>query len=267
MEFILGINDGHSAAASLMKNGRIITSISEERFTRKKNQFGFPSESVKYSLDFADISGSDLDLVVISWKNPFQFSLYNNSSISSKENSLNLPYRFQEFVHSKIIKKWPKTAYIHEWMRKKYAAINYSRFNKDRIKSISKFLEINENKILLADHHLCHAHYAYYANPNRKSPSLIFTLDGQGDNSCAMVTKVENGEFEPIAITPNWRSLGEIYQHVTKFLGMRIAGLNTDYKVWSLFVGKRKKLDNLKGLIGKLSEEFDVKLYVNVQSD
>jgi carbamoyltransferase len=231
MTYILGVNDGHSAAAALMSDGKIITSVSEERFTRQKNQFGFPINAIKYSLEHAKITGNDLDLVVISWKNPFQISLYQDIS-DTNNSTLSVSGSFQEFFKSRVIRRWPSTAYFHEWMRKKYEAINYDRFNNRRIRTISNFLGITNDKILLADHHICHAHYAYYANQNRKSVMIVFTLDGQGDNSCAMVTKIDNEEFEPLAVTPRWRSLGEIYQHTTKFMGMK--PLEHEYKVMGL---------------------------------
>lgn len=231
MKYILGINDGHCATASLMKDGQIITSISEERFTRKKNEFGFPLNAVKYSLDYANIDSSELDLVVISWKNPFQISIYKNQE-NSHQSSLNVSEKYQEFFKNKIIKEYPRMAYLHEWLRKKYEKINYKKLNDERIEWILNNLSVKKDQIILADHHFCHAYYAFYANPIRKTPSLIFTLDGQGDNSCAMVTKVENDFFEAIAITPKWRSLGEIYQHVTKFLGMK--PLEHEYKVMGL---------------------------------
>ncbi|MEM2139808.1 carbamoyltransferase N-terminal domain-containing protein, partial [Nitrososphaera sp.] len=230
--YILGINDGHSATAALMKDGKILTSVSEERFTKKKNQFGFPVKAVEYSLKHAGINGSDLDLVVISWKNPFQISIYQTLMEGQSTNSLDLPGRYQEWFKEKIIRRWPNAAYFHETMRKRYEKMNYNRLNGQRLDTISKHLGITKDKILLADHHMCHAHYAYYANYQRKSPTLVFTLDGQGDDSCAMVSTIKDESFEPIAITPRWRSVGEIYQHITKYMGMK--PLEHEYKVMGL---------------------------------
>ena len=50
---ILGIHDGHNASACLIddKNTNIKYAISEERFTRKKNQRGFPKHSIEYILN------------------------------------------------------------------------------------------------------------------------------------------------------------------------------------------------------------------------
>ena len=48
---ILGIHDGHNASACLIDGNSIKYAISEERFTRKKNQRGFPNYSVNYILN------------------------------------------------------------------------------------------------------------------------------------------------------------------------------------------------------------------------
>ena len=39
---ILGINDAHDASACLIRNGKLVFAIQEERLTRIKNMGGFP---------------------------------------------------------------------------------------------------------------------------------------------------------------------------------------------------------------------------------
>ena len=48
--YILGINDGHNSGASIFLNGKLICAISEERLSRKKNEYGFPKKSIDYCL-------------------------------------------------------------------------------------------------------------------------------------------------------------------------------------------------------------------------
>ena len=49
---ILGINLSHNASASLMIDGEITLTLQEERFTQKKNFFGYPKKSVDYIINF-----------------------------------------------------------------------------------------------------------------------------------------------------------------------------------------------------------------------
>src|SRR4030095_10929986 len=54
--YILGINAYHGdAAAALIKDGRIVAAVEEERFNRVKHCAGFPAESVRYCLRTAGI--------------------------------------------------------------------------------------------------------------------------------------------------------------------------------------------------------------------
>jgi carbamoyltransferase len=65
--YILGINAYHGdAAAALIKDGRIIAAVEEERFNRIKHCAGFPTESVKYCLRVAGIEIDAVDHVGIS---------------------------------------------------------------------------------------------------------------------------------------------------------------------------------------------------------
>src|SRR5258708_38215898 len=65
--YILGINAYHGdAAAALIKDGRIIAAVEEERFNRIKHCAGFPTESVKYCLRAAGVEIDAVDHVGIS---------------------------------------------------------------------------------------------------------------------------------------------------------------------------------------------------------
>ena len=43
---ILGVHDGHNAAAALLLDGTIVGAVQEERFTRIKNQGDVPHQSI-----------------------------------------------------------------------------------------------------------------------------------------------------------------------------------------------------------------------------
>ncbi len=64
--YILGINAYHGdSSACLVKDGVLIAAAEEERFRRIKHWAGFPSESIRYCLDEAGISLSDVANVAI----------------------------------------------------------------------------------------------------------------------------------------------------------------------------------------------------------
>ncbi|MBU1061487.1 MAG: hypothetical protein KJ952_02035, partial [Candidatus Omnitrophica bacterium] len=54
--YILGLSCYyHDSACALIKDGEIIAAAQEERFSRKKHDFNFPVNSIKYCLDEARI--------------------------------------------------------------------------------------------------------------------------------------------------------------------------------------------------------------------
>jgi carbamoyltransferase len=64
---ILGINAYHGdAAAAIIKDGKLIAAVEEERFNRVKHCAGFPTESVRYCLEAAGVSIEAVEHVGIS---------------------------------------------------------------------------------------------------------------------------------------------------------------------------------------------------------
>ncbi|HEX7296731.1 MAG TPA: carbamoyltransferase N-terminal domain-containing protein, partial [Pyrinomonadaceae bacterium] len=64
---ILGINAYHGdAAAALVKDGRLVAAVEEERFNRFKHCAGFPVEAIRYCLKEAGVTVEDLDHVGVS---------------------------------------------------------------------------------------------------------------------------------------------------------------------------------------------------------
>ena len=64
-KYILGISCFyHDSAATLIRDGEIISSVQEERFSRKKHDSRFPKNSIKYCLNANKINLKDVDLIV-----------------------------------------------------------------------------------------------------------------------------------------------------------------------------------------------------------
>ena len=64
MTAILGISAFyHDSAAALVVDGEIVAAAQEERFTRKKHDYAFPSHAVDYCLEQAGVAPQDLDYV------------------------------------------------------------------------------------------------------------------------------------------------------------------------------------------------------------
>ena len=69
--YILGISCFyHDSAAVIIQDGKIVAAAEEERFSRKKHDFGYPENAIRFCLDFAGIAPEDLDYVVF-YEKPF----------------------------------------------------------------------------------------------------------------------------------------------------------------------------------------------------
>src|SRR5467141_3783055 len=65
--YILGINAYHGdAAAAIIRDGKLLAAVEEERFNRFKHCAGFPAESIRYCLQAAGIEISEVDHIGIS---------------------------------------------------------------------------------------------------------------------------------------------------------------------------------------------------------
>src|SRR5437868_7380796 len=68
---VLGISAFyHDSAVALVIDGEIVAAAQEERFTRKKQDSGFPRHSIEYCLAEANCRLSEIDLVVF-YEKPF----------------------------------------------------------------------------------------------------------------------------------------------------------------------------------------------------
>ena len=66
----LGLNIFHGdASACIFKNGKLITAVEEERFTRIKHAAGFPSNSIKHCLNTLNINLDEVDKITVN-RNP-----------------------------------------------------------------------------------------------------------------------------------------------------------------------------------------------------
>src|SRR2546423_6249734 len=62
---VLGINETHCATAAVLRDGRIVGCASEERFTRLKNDAGYPRLAVDALLRELSLTPRDIDLVAL----------------------------------------------------------------------------------------------------------------------------------------------------------------------------------------------------------
>lgn len=219
---ILGINAYHGDSATcLIKDGKIINAIEEERIRRIKHWAGLPTEAIQFSLKDAGISISDLDYITIG------------------------RYPYAHFM-KKIIasfKKLTKHSFIKDRLSniKKVSSLKFE---------IAKELGINESeiraKIVHIEHHRSHLASAFFASPFEES--AILSIDGFGDFSSTMLGIGRGNKIKVLDSVTYPHSIGLFYTAFTQFLGFPYYG--DEYKIMGLApYGEPKFLDKLKNIL------------------
>lgn len=229
----MGFYKGHCASACLLKDGEILAAASEERFNRIKNADVFPKEAINYCLKEGGISAKDVDLFVRIYEHPEGYVSPAGKTQSPKLMDVilfPLPYL------KKIIFQFPSFGFL---LKNTYLFLSKHIlapfFQKQFKANMAAYFNIPEEKIIFADHHLCHAYAAYYGfvpvSAQRKD-LLVITIDGEGDGLCGAVWTVKSGQWEKISETKGGHSIASFYGLITHFLGMKIN--EHEYKVMGL---------------------------------
>ena len=219
---VLGINNSHLSTAAILKNGKVVACISEERLSRVKNQSGLPVKAVREVLKIAQIKPSQIDYVVFGFKDPqinTGYSVYSSHSNLANFSISSLIWQIKESILAVV----PVSRYLYQNLIGPYYQLFMNRSLDLQLSlDVQKKLGIDPDKILKCDHHTAHAYAAFYASEGyQEGKKLVFTLDAMGDGLCASVSVSENGRLNRIAATKAGNSLGDLYAYVTSYLGLK----------------------------------------------
>lgn len=229
----VGFYKGHNATACILKDGQVVAAVSEERFNRIKNADTFPKEAIKYCLEKAQVKAEDVDLFIRIYEHPEGYV----SPVGQTKNPKVMDIILSPIPYIKNLTfKFPSFGFflknIYSFFSKNILA---PYFQKQFKINMAKFLNIDERKIIFANHHLCHAFAAYYGFVPKKDQlkdQLVITIDGEGDSLCSTVWTVKKGEWKRITQTPGGNSIATFYGLITHFLGMKMN--EHEYKVMGL---------------------------------
>jgi len=201
--YILGISAFyHDSAATLIKDGEIIASAQEERFSRVKNDRRFPSSAINFCLERASIQQTDLKAIVY----------YDNTSLT-------LERTLWSFLNTS-----PNS--IKGWLKSMPAWVKYKFFIPQLIRS-----KLNYNgKIFQNLHHRSHAASAFFPSPFKRS--AILTIDGVGEWATASIGQGDGNKIKVLKEMNYPNSLGLLYSAFTKFTGFKVN--SGEYKMMGL---------------------------------
>ncbi|EKR66057.1 carbamoyltransferase [Leptospira weilii str. 2006001853] len=249
---ILGLSLGELSTAALMVDGHIVACVSEERFTRKKNDEVLPEKSIRYVLETGGITASDLDRVVVAGTelnvSTHIMRTYSSWKISDYIRSMD-DYWYPKLYEKKDVdfykvfkdkidinqapgpEKWKKLLKNIKGYYSTKDWPHYKVFLHDYFYSILGRTDI---PIVHLDHHTCHAAYAYWGSICRGEDVLTLTADAYGDglSSTISVIKKDGGLKRVHELGSNEFTLARLYRYVTLILGMKPN--EHEYKVMGL---------------------------------
>lgn len=226
MTAILGISAYyHDSAAALVVDGRVVAAAQEERFTRVKHDHRFPTHALKFCLDEAGLTPSDLDYVGFYDKPLLKFERLLETYLSFA------PAGFRSFVQAMPL-----------WLRQK---LHLPREMRKELSGYSK-------RFVFPDHHESHAASAFYPSPFEHA--AVLTVDGVGEWATASYGRGEGNRLE---LTHEMRfphSPGLLYSAFTYFCGFRVN--SGEYKLMGLApYGEPKYVDRILENVIDLKED------------
>ena len=203
----------HDSSAAILKDGKVIAAVEEERFSRKKFDDDFPKQAINWCLKESGISSKNLDSVAFYDKPVLKFERLLDNYIAVAPRGL---YSFLD-----VIPKW-----LHKrlWVKDE----------------ISKHLKDFNGEIVFPEHHMSHAAHAFFTSSFDEA--AILTVDGVGEWTTASFGTAHD---TTIKLTNDIRwphSVGLFYSAFTYFLGFKVN--EGEYKLMGLSAyGKPKYYD------------------------
>jgi carbamoyltransferase len=202
---ILGISAYyHDSAACLVQDGKLISAAQEERFTRKKHDYRFPSHAVDYCLREGGISHEDLDLVTFYDKPLLKFGRILETYVAYapagfKLFMMGLPLWLKEKLHT------PRE--LDKGLHRKY-----------------------KGRYVFTEHHQSHAASAFFPSPFQEA--AVLTMDGVGEWATGSIAHGVDNKITMLKELRFPHSIGLLYSAFTYYTGFKVN--SGEYKLMGL---------------------------------
>jgi carbamoyltransferase len=209
---ILGISAFyHDSAACLLRDGEIVAAAQEERFTRRKQDAGFPNQAVRYCLHEGGVSLADLHSIVFYDKPLIKFERLLETYLAFA------PRGLRSFVAAMPV--WLKEKLLLKNLLQKELAALAGGVQKSMLPPL-----------LFTEHHESHAASAFYPSPF--NTAAVLCMDGVGEWATTSAWLGEERRLIPLWEIAFPHSLGLLYSAFTYYTGFKVN--SGEYKVMGL---------------------------------
>jgi len=196
---ILGITNNDLSGACLVRDDHILSAVSEERFTRIKDDKVWPAQSISFVLAEGGMSLEDVDYVAYGW----------NAGFTAEKH---LPLYFDRIVDE--VKNNPDGLPLF-----RQRIVDEISNDKEKRAEFDKFISDHALSAYYIDHHECHALGAYVCSPFDEA--LTLTCDGRGDFQSLTLTHYTPNETTILQRETSIDSLGYFYGRITHLMGYK----------------------------------------------
>ncbi len=218
--YILGLTTLGDSAASLIKDGKLIAAVEEERFSRKKHHSGFPYKAIEFCLDYAGISLKDVEHIGHYWK----------------------PWILRHKAMQAL-----KAGFVSSAMFKARADRGVAQVSGSYLGMFKHPQRLREHfgasdfKFHFLEHHQTHAASAFFVSPFESA--AILTWDGTGEDTTTLFSQGKDNKIKVLKRIKLPHSLGQFYSAVTNYIGFDMF-TGDEWKVMGLAAyGKPKFYD------------------------
>ncbi len=229
--YILGINAYHGdAAAAIIKDGKLIAAVEEERFNRFKHCAGFPIQAIKYCLRTAGVTVEELDHIGIS----------RDPSAHLHKKVLFAATRAAKQVAGGSGRKQSSVATLDEFVEGGGLGANgkagiFAQI-KDRLGNAARVRDLKEElarqlgvsktniraRFHNIEHHRAHLASSFYVSPFEKA--ALLSIDGFGDFISTMWGVGDAKSIDVLGQVEYPHSTGIVYTATTQFIGFPYYG-------------------------------------------
>jgi carbamoyltransferase len=213
---VLGLIDSKPSSAAILKDGKIISAIAEERLCRMKMASGMPRQAINQVMLDAGISAKDIDVVAVAQRvsvfepEPISWNGWFTNEHAGKPR----PFEIISGKLAPVAGRIPFAQMAHHKIK--------DIISRKRLAQIPELLEKEYGitaPVKYYDHHFCHATSAYYTS--NFQTALVVTLDGGGDGLSGSVYHGENGRLTRLSAVDSFNSLGNFYSYITHLCGFK----------------------------------------------
>ncbi len=191
---ILGINYFyHDTSACIVRDGKLVVALEEERFSRQKHTWQFPHSAIDRAMKAAGITPGEVNHVAVSidpgkdWHRKAAFGLTLGRTVGP-------------FIKHEIFRAWGRQREFRQWFEQTWPGTRRPTLHR-------------------VSHHLSHIAGSFFVSPYERA--ALLSMDGSGEWSTTWMGETDGREFDCFSESFFPHSLGSFYEAATEFCGFR----------------------------------------------